>query len=244
MRGPCRAPGRPCPRRSRPAAPRHRSPPSRSTRARSPGRRGRAAPLGGTSAASRSSGSARRWSRCRGCAPAGSTRSGTSGVPGNGAGLATPQYTSPALGSTAGGYHAPPPEFTSAFPQRSSDAMVSNNQSMSPVLALSAYSTPRSPPWYGTRALTGTVAIKTLPFTNCGCASTPSVGVSVRSRFHRTCPLSCSSAIAPVGVVAKTAPSPTLTPCGPMVNPTDADCHFTAPVARSIAVTMQRLSSM
>ena len=85
-------------------------------------------------------------------------------------------------------------------------------------------------------ALTGTVAIKTLPFTNCGCASTPSVGVSVSSFFQRTCPLSCSSTIAPVGDVANTAPSPTLTPCGPMVNPTDADCHFTAPVARSIAV--------
>ena len=68
--------------------------------------------------------------------------------------------------------------------------------------------------------------------------------MSVSSTFQRTCPFDCSSAIAPVGVVANTAPSPTLTPCGPMVNPTDADCHRTAPVARSIAVMMQRLSCM
>ena len=71
---------------------------------------------------------------------------GLAGVFGHGAGFATPRNTRPWL-STEGGYQRPPPPFSFGLPQSLSPPWtVENFQTVLPVLASSAYTTPYALP--------------------------------------------------------------------------------------------------
>ncbi len=104
----------------------------------------------------------RRRSPCRGCDPGGSIRSGARGA-WERCGICDAPVDEPAVDVDRGRVPRATAGVDLRIPHRSGLATVSNVQTLAPVFASSAHSTPRSPPRYCPSRLIGTVAASTKP---------------------------------------------------------------------------------